>query len=134
VGAAPGRRQARLLVGDGIDAVVDLRREQVRANDVWPPGVEVARVGLEDHGSPTAAELRAAANATSGLMRRGRTVLVHCRAGVERSPTVACAALVLHGWSLHDAYTRVLRSRPRASPTDGQLAALRELAATVGGP
>jgi len=129
VGAAPSHRQAQQLVREGIDAVVDLRIEG--AEKVWPPGVELIRVGLQDHGSPTVDELRAAAQAVSDLMRRGREVLVHCHAGLERGPSVACAALVLQGWPLNEAFRRVAASRPRALPTEGQLAALRGLAETT---
>jgi protein-tyrosine phosphatase len=132
VGAAPGRRQALLLAREGINAVVDLRSERAKADDVWPPEVELVHVGLEDHGSPTAEELRAAAQAVSALMHRGRNVLVHCRAGLERGPTVACATLILQGWPLNNAYRRVVESRPQALPTDGQLAALQTLANTRG--
>jgi protein-tyrosine phosphatase len=128
VGAAPDRRQARRLVRDGINAVVDLRSERNESDEVWPPEVEVVRVGLQDHGSPTVDELRAAAQAVSELMRRGREVFLHCHAGLERGPTVACATLILQGWPLNNAYRQVVESRPRALPTDGQLAALRELA------
>jgi protein-tyrosine phosphatase len=131
VGAAPDRRQARRLVRDGIDAVVDLRSERSELGDVWPPQVEVVRVGLQDHGSPTVDELREAAQAVSGLMRRGREVFLHCHAGFERSPTVACATLLLQGWPLPEAFRRVMESRPRALPTEGQLAALRLLAETM---
>jgi len=35
---------------------------------------------------------------------------------------VVCAALVMLGWSLRDAYQRVLEVRPEAAPTDAQLA------------
>ena len=131
VGAAPDRRQVRRLVRDGIDAVVDLRSERNESDDVWPSEVEVVRVGLQDHGSPTVDELRAAAQAVSGLMHRGREVFLHCHAGLERSPTVACATLLLQGWPLNEAFRRVTESRPRALPTDGQLAALRALAKTM---
>jgi protein-tyrosine phosphatase len=131
VGAAPDRRQARRLVRDGIDAVVDLRSERNESDKVWPSGVEVVRVGLQDHGSPTIDELRAAAQTVSELMRRGREVFLHCHAGLERSPTVACATLLLQGWPLPEAFRRVMESRPRALPTEGQLAALRALAKTM---
>jgi protein-tyrosine phosphatase len=133
LGAAPDRRQAQALTRDGIDAVVDLRTEVSETDEQWPPGVEVVRVGLEDHGSPTLEELRLAAQTTSDLMRRGREVLVHCHAGLERSPTVACATLILQGWPLNDAFRRVTEVRPRARPTDGQVAALRRLAAAIAG-
>jgi len=132
VGAAPDRRGARRLVRDGIDAVVDLRIERNESDEVWPSGVEVVRVGLQDHGSPTVDELRAAAQAVSGLMRHGHEVFLHCHAGLERSPTVACATLLLQGWPLKEAFRRVTESRPRALPTEGQLAALRALAETTG--
>jgi predicted protein tyrosine phosphatase len=131
VGAAPNHRQAQQLVRDGVDAVVDLRIEGDGDEEVWPPEVALVRVGLQDHGSPTVDELRAAAQAVSDLMLRGREVLVHCHAGLERGPSVACAALVLQGWPLNEAYRRVTASRPRALPTEGQLAALRGLAAAM---
>ena len=63
------------------------------------------------------------------LVKQGHHVLVHCHAGVERTPMVVCAALVVMGWSLTEAYQRVLEARPEASPTDGQLEALRAFAA-----
>ncbi len=131
VGAAPDRRQARQLAKEGIDAVVDLRREGGEPESAWPDGVDVTLVGLDDHGSPTTEELGAAAQTVVELMRRGRRVLVHCRAGLERAPTVACATLVLQKWPLDQAYRRIVESRPEARPTEGQLAALRALAVTI---
>ena len=44
---------------------------------------------------------------------------------------VVCAALMMMGWSLSDAYQRVLEALPEAAPTDGQLATLRALAAEL---
>jgi protein-tyrosine phosphatase len=67
----------------------------------------------------------------SDLVKEGNDVLVHCQAGVERTPTVVCAALVMMGWSLTEAYQRVLEVRPEAAPTDGQLAVLRALSAEL---
>jgi protein-tyrosine phosphatase len=109
--------------------VVDLRaeRDPGRAT-AWPDGVAVLVVPLEDHGAPSADELHFAGSIVAGLMGDGGTVLVHCHAGVERAPTVACAALVLQGWPLEEAYQRVVQARPSALPTDGQLAALTALA------
>jgi protein-tyrosine phosphatase len=73
-------------------------------------------------------QLRDLAAAVSSYVRQGREVLVHCHAGVERTPTAVCATLVTMGWSLTDAYQRVLEVRPESAPTDGQLATLRALA------
>lgn len=129
LGSAPSARQARDLHERGIEAVVDLRAERDGDAVVWPPEVEVRVAQLRDHGTPYARQLEGAAAVVADLMAQGRTVLVHCHAGIERAPTVACAALLLQGWTLDAAYQRVITSRPRALPTEGQLAALRELQA-----
>lgn len=128
VGSAPSSVQVAGLVSAGLDAVVDLRAEDSSVRRHWPDGVDVRVIPLRDHGTPSLDELRAAATTVSDLMGDGRTVLVHCHAGVERAPTVACAALLLQGWTLEDAYRRVTDCRSAAAPTDGQLATLRSLA------
>lgn len=131
LGSAPSRAQAAALAEIGVDAVVDLRAEiDDRAGRLWRDGVRVHRARLEDHGAPSPEELRAAATLVASLMGEGRTVLVHCRAGMERGPTVACAALMLQGWSLDEAYRRISDLRKRTLPTDGQLAALIALLPT----
>ena len=86
---------------------------------------------LVDHGAPGLDELRDAAATVSALVQQGHEVLVHCHAGIERTPMVVCAALVTMGWSLTDAYQRVLEVRPEAAPTDAQLAVLRALSAEL---
>ena len=129
LGSAPSSKHVPHLANAGIDAVVDLRAEADATRSPWPPDVAVCSVRLVDHGTPTVDELHGAAAVVRDLMAGGLTVLVHCHAGVERAPTVACAALVLQGWSLEDAYRRVLERRPSALPTDGQLAVLRALSA-----
>jgi protein-tyrosine phosphatase len=93
----------------------------------WPPQILNRHIPLVDHGTPTIEALEAAAAAVADLVKQGHEVLVHCHAGVERTPMVVCAALVVMGWSLTEAYQRVLEVRPEAAPTDGQLAALRRL-------
>lgn len=133
VGSAPSSVQMAALVSAGLDAVVDLRGEGSSVRRHWPDGIDVRVIPLRDHGTPSLDELRAAATAVSDLMGYGRTVLVHCHAGVERAPTVACAALLLQGWRLEDAYRRVIECRRAAAPTDGQLATLRALAASRAG-
>ena len=131
VGSWPQEGEIGALVDAGIDAVVDVRRERADGPHGWPEGVEVRTAALVDHGSPSVEEVRAAAAQVVELMRAGREVLVHCHAGFERAPTVACAALVLTGWSLRDAYDAVVTARPAARPTEGQLAALRALAQSL---
>ena len=131
VGSAPDGHDVEGVIDLGINAVVDLRAERGPV-EYWPADIEVRNVALVDHGTPTVAQLTDAADAVVSLMRAGREVLVHCHAGLERGPTVACAALVASGWQLRDAYDVVMSARPGARPTDGQMTALREFAARHG--
>jgi protein-tyrosine phosphatase len=123
---APNDKECRALTSLGIDSVVDLRAERSGKHG-WPEIVEVMTIPLIDHGSPTVDELRVAASYVAALLKKGRRVLVHCQAGIERTPLVVCATLVMLGWSLDEAYRRVKECRPEAAPTEGQLAALRAL-------
>jgi len=132
MGTAASVRHTGRLVSDGIDCVVDLREEGANVLE-WPPEIQLRHIPLVDHGTPTRNELRDAATTVSSLVREGHEVLVHCHAGVERTPTVVCAALLMMGWSLTEAYQRVLEVRPEAAPTDGQLGVLRAFAAEVSG-
>jgi protein-tyrosine phosphatase len=128
MGSAASIRQGARLARDGIDCVVDLREEGANVLK-WPPQILISHIPLVDHGTPTIDALRGAAAMVSDLVKQGHEVLVHCHAGVERTPTVVCAALVVMGWSLTEAYQRVLEVRPDAAPTDGQLEVLRRFAA-----
>jgi len=130
MGSAASIRHPARLTRDGIDCVVDLREEGANLVE-WPPQILISHIPLVDHGTPTIDALQAAAATVSDLVKQGHEVLVHCHAGVERTPTVVCAALVMMGWSLTEAYQRVLEVRPEAAPTDGQLAVLSALSAQL---
>ncbi|MGE5333742.1 MAG: dual specificity protein phosphatase family protein [Nitrososphaerota archaeon] len=53
----------------------------------------------------------------AGRLRAGQRVLVHCYAGVNRSATVCCAALMmLEGLSAHEALARVRENHPSCRP------------------
>jgi len=130
MGSAPSASSGARLARDGIDCVVDLREKRTDIGH-WPPEVVVRHVPLEDHGTPSIEDLRDAAVTVSSLVKQGHDVLVHCHAGVERTPMVVCAALLVMGWSLTEAYQRILEVRPEAAPTDGQLAVLRALSAQL---
>lgn len=69
--------------------------------------------------------LRDTAEAITAWRDEGKTVFVHCVAGVSRTPTVAAASLATRlGISGTDALERVVQAHPRADPNSGFLAAL----------
>ncbi len=131
IGSAPGQTHIRRLVAAGVTGVVDLCAEAEQWRGLWPESVQVAQIPLEEHAVPTVEQIDLAGQTVAARIGQGHVVLVHCRAGLERAPTVACAALLRMGWSLEDAYRRVRVSRPRAAITQGQQAALANLAAQL---
>ncbi len=62
------------------------------------------------------------------LVRTGRGVALHCRAGLGRSGTVAARLLIELGLPPAEAIARVRTARPGAIETAGQLAHLEALA------
>ena len=62
-------------------------------------------------------DLREEAEWVVERLRAGRSILVHCYAGINRSATVCCAALILmEGLTAEQALARVRESRPGAQP------------------
>jgi atypical dual specificity phosphatase len=58
---------------------------------------------------------------------RGR-ILVHCSAGVSRSPTIVVAYLMKHrNMSLRTALGHVVRTRPQVSPNPGFIEQLKDM-------
>jgi protein-tyrosine phosphatase len=65
-------------------------------------------------------EIRAEAGWVLDRLRDGRSVLVHCVAGFNRSVTVAIAVLILQeGLSAEAAFARVSEHHPWARPDPG---------------
>lgn len=94
------------------------------------PGVAYHRVSVTD--SPSSSILKisgttcdiieAALQSNNGTGR----ILVHCSAGISRSPAVVAAYLMkYHDMSLRMALGQIVRSRPQASPNSGFLQELK---------
>ena len=65
-------------------------------------------------------------------LRKNQRVLVHCVAGMNRSSTVCCAALILlEGLTAEQALKRVREHHPWARPDSGHWLKLRWLAKTI---
>lgn len=121
----------------GVTHVLDLREPAE-----WPPGaalavqaleqrlVERMNVAMQDARPPAAEALgQAVAWLEAALAEPGTRVMVHCRAGIERTGTVLAAYLVQVGLSLDEALA-VLSLRCRCQPLPLQVAAVRAWAAT----
>ncbi|MHB8538900.1 MAG: protein-tyrosine phosphatase family protein [Candidatus Dormibacteria bacterium] len=135
MGAAPSRRAAHRLARAGVTHAIDLRtHEDAISVTIWPEDVFTHSYPLKEYDAPDIAELREVSIDVASLMAQGEVVYVHCRAGVQRAPTVACAVLMQMGWSLADAYRVVSSRRAKTAMTEGQLAILRQLGDVIGRP
>lgn len=135
MGAAPSRRAARSLARAGVTHAIDLRsREDGAAGTIWPEDVFTHSYPMDEYEAPDVADLHQVSGDIASLIGEGEVVYVHCRAGIQRAPTVACAVLMQMGWSLADAYRVVSSRRAVAAMSEEQLAVLRQFGEVVRRP
>jgi hypothetical protein len=89
-------------------------------------GIEERRLDLVDYGHLPADALDEAVDIVSGWLDEGLNVYVHCRAGWQRSASVAAGVLALREEIDIDEAVRIVRSRkPTAEPLPHQREDLR---------
>lgn len=126
-----GPDHAAAIEAVGADVVVCLNERHELA-DRYPDYVEWLRSGHEtarwhpvpDLSAPPVDDAVALIDELVGELVAGRTVLVHCGAGMGRAGTVAAAVLVRRGLRPDEAVERVAASRPLAGPEAGAQEAL----------
>ncbi|KQW81835.1 protein-tyrosine phosphatase family protein [Brevundimonas sp. Root1279] len=86
---------------------------------------------IPDHGvPPNVGHYRRAAAAIDKRLRSGQSLVIHCRAGLGRAPSMAISALICGGMNPDEAILRVGRARGRPVPeTDEQYEFLKAFAA-----
>ncbi|KAL7947104.1 protein-tyrosine phosphatase-like protein [Trichoderma barbatum] len=96
------------------------------------PGIVYDRISIADSPSSSMTKICDTAcdvieTALQSNNGSGR-ILVHCSAGISRSPTVVAAYLMKHqNMSLRAALGQIVRARPQASPNPGFLQELKDL-------
>jgi atypical dual specificity phosphatase len=119
----------------GVDHVLNLceddeyaegEREVVEA-ELAEAGVEETRICLVDFGALPRAELDLAVETVVGWLERGETAYLHCRAGWQRSATVAAGVIARReGVDPEEALRRLAERKPSADPLPHQRADLHE--------
>lgn len=122
------------LAADGVSCVLNLcedreyedgAREAVAAA-LQDAGIRERRVELVDQGGLMPGAIELAATSVAAWLDDGERVYLHCRAGWQRSATVAAAAVALRdGIEPDEALARIKRRRPSADPLPHQLRDLR---------
>ena len=112
-----------------IDAVLNIGESPsawVQGNDLHPNDRTVEKG--EGSKGMSAAEIREEANWVIDQLKKDKSVLVHCVAGMNRSATICCAVLMLlEGLSAEEALIRVREQHPWAKPDSYHWLALRWL-------
>lgn len=85
-------------------------------------GLEERRLATEDYGGLKPRMLDDSVGAVLAWLTTGRRVYLHCRAGWQRSATVAAGVVALRdGVELDEALRRIRRRKPSAQPLHHQL-------------
>lgn len=92
-----------------------------------PPGPMAAHwVPVHDLHAPTPEQAVDVADTVIGHLRAGRTVLMHCGAGIGRAGTLAAVVLMRMGRSRLEATEEIGAARPLAGPEVGAQSELLE--------
>lgn len=108
----------------GISTVVSVCEEKVLRSK---PGVNYIHVSMADATPITVSQFESVMDAIAENIRWG-TVLLHCKAGVSRSPIMTAAWMHVVGYKNIDAaLVEIKRLRPIISPSPMLLASVKEL-------
>ena len=103
----------------GVDTIVSmLAVDEAKMLGLEDEGLACAKAGIEfrsspitDFGLPEIAVFDALVGQIADLLRNGRKVAVHCRAGIGRSGMVTAATLIALGFSSEAAIEQISRYR-----------------------
>jgi len=136
----PGGMELALYLGAlhrlGVDVLVSmLADDEAKWMDLGEEAAACARNGLEflrfpveDHGVPESGEDTIAfARVLHERLEAGRSVVIHCYAGIGRSALMAITTMVVAGCDLEDAIDRASVARGFAVPESNQRAWLKNL-------
>ena len=120
------------LAAQGVSVVVSLqaeRHDEDAFGILQPAGY--LRLPTLDHTPPTLAQLRMGAAFIDEAIKAGKTVLVHCHAGIGRSTLLCTCYLVYAGMDIDEAWQTVKERRTVAFLNPKQHAVLHEFAAVI---
>lgn len=107
--------QVRWLAGNGIDLILSLTESPLPAE--WFEGLSIGseHIAMEDHAPPSFESLKRAADVIDLQLRQGRSVLVHCLAGIGRTGSSIAAYMILYrGKTAKEAMEELRSVRPRS--------------------
>jgi protein-tyrosine phosphatase len=91
---------------EGVTAILNLRSES-QDDFTSPPPVAYLWLPVEDFTTPAMEQMLIGSEFIDTAVKCGERVLIHCRLGIGRSPTMAAAYLVWTGMSVDAAIRQV---------------------------
>ncbi|NIS60715.1 MAG: protein tyrosine phosphatase [Proteobacteria bacterium] len=131
----PTKGQLKELYREGFRSIISLldEREQSPNYDIGEVGALGFRrysIPLEDFSVPMLDDFKTFLEAVHRALEEGK-VLVHCRAGLGRTGTMAAAYWIGKGLSVNEAIKKIRRSNPGVVETEEQEDSLYELEAFI---
>ena len=126
----PGRdrpldQDAAFLAQEGIRVLVSLTETPPDAGVLASRSIAQAHIPVQDYQAPTLAQMIEFVAVVEDSVAVGKSVGVHCTAGLGRSGTMAAVYLVAEGASASDAIATVRKLRPGSIETPAQEDAVR---------
>lgn len=118
------RRGLSYLKQHGVSAIVNLRRhddaakKRVLDSYLWLPTI--------DNTPPSLSDIQRAVDFIRTKIEQRKTVLIHCRAGVGRAPTIAACYLISTGLTPDAAWQKIRAARPFIFPNASQRQRVQE--------
>ena len=109
---------------DGVDLVVSLLESeevaelglQSEAKFCREKGIEFLSFPIPDRGVPETGDARRLAGSLAREITEGRSVAIHCRAGIGRSAVIAACAMIWSGVAAREALRRIQEARGVSVP------------------
>jgi atypical dual specificity phosphatase len=112
-GLPSSRSQLRWLSKNGVDSILTLTESPLPIEWFDGLGVESKHISMVDHAPPNPEKLKEAADQIDSQMRAGKSVLVHCLAGIGRTgSSIAAYMIVYQGKTAKEAIEQLRKMRP----------------------
>jgi len=129
----PLEQDAAYLEQEGIRILVSLTENPPDSEILASRAIDQEHIPVQDYTPPTLEQMIEFVAVVKNSVETGRSVGVHCTAGLGRSGTMAATYLVADGASADEAIATVRQLRPGSIETTAQEDAVRRFEKNLGG-